>query len=68
MKENELKRPLKTIEIHTNLQSFPIHYDRVMNCYEKGNFYCVVVLTPEGKRIVWKYPLNSIFRVREDYD
>lgn len=68
MKEKDLKRELKSAEVHTNLQSFPIMYERIMNCYEKGNFYCIVVLTKDEKRVVWKHPINSIFRIREDYD
>jgi hypothetical protein len=67
-KEEDLVRPLKTLDVHTHIQSFPIPHKRVMNAYEKGQFFCVVVLNKEGKREVFKYPIASIFRVREDYD
>lgn len=68
MDYKDLKRPLKKVEVHLQSQSFPLLIDHVMNCYEKGQFYCVVVLDTNGKRKVQKYPIANIFRILEEYD
>ena len=64
---NMIKRKLITADVHLKNTSFSIPYDKIMNCYEKGSFYCIVVLNGK-KREVYKHPINDIFRVREDYD
>lgn len=53
------------VEIHRNETSQPIVYEAV-NAYTKGNMYCVLVVK-DGRRVVHKYPLCSIFRVVEAY-
>ena len=54
------------VEISRNETSQPIVYPNVENVYTKGEMYCFLV-EEEGKRIVYKYPLCSIFRVRETH-
>jgi len=66
--EKNLKKPLKNILIHLKSQSWGIPHSKIMNAYEKESFYCIVVLTDEGKRKVFKYPIIDIFRIEEDYD
>lgn len=53
------------VEIHRNETSQPIVYD-ALNAYTKGQVYCVLIETEDGK-VVHKYPLCSIFRVVEGY-
>lgn len=51
------------ITVHLKTQSQPIKHEKVINTYQKGDFYCVYV---EGE-VVYKYPIADIFRVIEDY-
>jgi len=51
------------IEIQLKETSKIITHYNVINAYTKGSFYCVY----EEGEIVYKYPLNNIWRVREDY-
>jgi len=55
-----------TIEIQRNESSLPIVYDNVLNAYTKGKLYCVL-FEKDGQRKTHKYPINSLFRVVEDY-
>lgn len=55
------------IEIQRNETSFPIVYENVLNTYTKGPMYCILIEKDE-KRTTHKYPLESIFRVIEDYN
>ena len=55
------------IEIQREESSLPIVYDNVLNAYTKGKLYCVLFTNKDGKRQTHKYPINSIFRVVEDY-
>jgi hypothetical protein len=66
--EKDLKRKLMNIEIQLKPQSWGMFYNRVMNTYEKGSFYCICILTENSERKVHKYPIKDIFRVIEDYD
>lgn len=58
---------MKTIEVHLNEQSSPIVYDsNVINSYTKGGVFCVFFKKGDA-RMVDKYPLTNIFRIREEY-
>lgn len=57
-----------TVEIHLYSQSQPIVIQNVRNTYQKGDFYCVMLL--DGPQVgqhngVQKFPLQHIFRVKE---
>jgi len=54
------------IEIQRNETSQPIVYTDVINAYTKGRMYCVLFVH-NGKRVTHKYPLETLFRVIEDY-
>lgn len=54
------------IKIQRNETSQELPYENVINAYTKGNMYCVL-FEKDGKRVVHKYPLSSLFRVIEDY-
>lgn len=49
------------IEVHLKHQSQPVLCKKVRNAYQKGDFYCVMYMT----RVVDKFPMDDIFRVRE---
>ena len=55
------------IEIQRNETSQPIVYENTINAYTKGNMYCVLFMK-DGKKVIHKYPLCSLFRVIEDYN
>ena len=44
--------------------SQPIEFDGVSNTYQKGSLYCIYI---EGEDLVFKYPIDDIFRVIETY-
>lgn len=54
------------VEIQRNETSKPIPYDAV-NCYTKGPMYCVM-FEKDGERMTHKYPIQSLFRVCEEYN
>lgn len=58
---------MNQIEIHLNEQSKPVIVSNVINTYTKGGLYCVFYTT-ENKRVVDKFPLCNIFRIRENYN
>lgn len=58
---------MKRIVVYFQLASSPKEYTNVLNTYEKGGMFCVLFADDSGKKKVHKYPLNSIFRVEEDY-
>jgi hypothetical protein len=41
-----------------------IHTD-IANTYQKGAFFCVY---DKGENKIYKYPIENIWRVEEDYD
>jgi len=49
------------VELHLYSQSTPIVYNTVRNSYTKDGFYCIM----GEDRIVEKFPVMHIFRVRE---
>ena len=53
------------VKVLRNETSQPILYE-ALNAYTKGNMYCILVEV-NGKNIVYKYPLCSLFRVEENY-
>ena len=53
------------IEVHRNESSYVLTYENVVNAYTKGPMYCIL-FEKDGRRIVHKYPLCSIFRIEED--
>jgi hypothetical protein len=55
------------IEIQRNESSNPIVYDNAINAYTKGKLYCVLFINSENRRVTHKFPINSIFRIVEDY-
>lgn len=55
------------LKVHLLEQSNPIEYENIINCYTKGNLYCVYFEDDKGDNKVHKYPLMNIFRVEEVY-
>jgi len=55
------------IEIQRNESSQPIIYEDVLNAYTKGLLYCVMFIK-DDKRITHKFPIESLFRIVEDYN
>ena len=53
---------METILIQLKGTSQPIAHESI-NTYEKGSFYCVYTT----EEVVYKYPINTIFRVVEQY-
>lgn len=51
----------KKVVVHLYTQSEPIVYEDVLNTYQKGDQFCVMLSDDE----VHKYPLQHIFRVIE---
>jgi hypothetical protein len=51
------------VEIYLKETSQRIKFDDVKNAYTKGKFYCVYTQDDW----VYKYPIESIFNVRESY-
>jgi hypothetical protein len=54
------------ISIHRNESSQPITLENVVNTYTKGGLFCILV-EEDKKRVVYKYPLCSLFRITEEY-
>ena len=52
------------VKVQLHKSSCSMGYD-ALNAYVKGEMYCVLFQT-NGKRVVHKYPLCSIFRVVEE--
>jgi hypothetical protein len=55
------------VEVQLTLTSQPIIYDKAVSTYTKGDLFCVLFKGKDGLQ-VHKYPLNTIFRVTEDYE
>ena len=51
------------VKVHLYTQSRPVEIANVLNAYQKGDMYCVMV---KGGRITYKFPLQHIFRVTEE--
>lgn len=51
------------VSVHLKEQSQPILYENVINSYEKGSFFCVYTKDDT----VFKHPIDSIWRIKEDY-
>jgi len=45
-------------------QSQGIQFDKVENTYTKDGFYCVYI---KEENLVYKYPMQHIFNVKESY-
>lgn len=54
------------IKIQRNETNVPIEYNNIESAYTKGPLFCVMFIK-DGKRQVHKYPIDSIFRIEEDY-
>lgn len=54
------------VEVHRNETNVPIVVENVISSYTKGPLFCITY-EKDGKKIVDKYPLCSIFRIREPY-
>lgn len=50
-----------TVNVHLYTQSQPVVLENVVNCYQKGDLYCI--LKDNGD--VYKFPLIHIFRIKE---
>jgi hypothetical protein len=50
------------VSVHLHTQAEPVHYPSVVNAYQKGDLYCVMVSAAE----VHKFPLAHVFRIVED--
>ena len=51
------------VEIHLKEQSQPILIKDVINTYQKGSLFCIYVKDND----VYKFPIDNIFRIKEDY-
>ena len=60
-----MSEKLLHIQIQRNETSQPLVYE-ALNAYTKGPMYCVL-FERDGKRVIHKFPLCSLFRVEEDY-
>jgi hypothetical protein len=58
---------MMSIEVQLTAASKPIPYLKVINTYTKGGMYCILYKSETGLKVD-KYPLCSIFRVKEDYE
>jgi len=60
---------MQHVEVHLRDQSKPVNIENPINCYQKGDFYCVAY-EKNGERKVQKFPLRdgNIFRIKEPYD
>jgi hypothetical protein len=56
-----------TVEIQLKESSMPIVYENAINAYTKGPLYCVLFVNSNSKRVTHKFPVQSIFRIIEDY-
>lgn len=52
------------VEIYLQRASQRIVFEKATNSYQKGDFFCVF-LAEENK--VYKYPMDTIFNIKEDY-
>ena len=52
-----------TVEVRLTQSSFPIIHTNVINAYTKGKLYCIY----RNDNKVYKYPIQHIFAVIEDY-
>ena len=52
------------VEIYLEKTSQRIVFENVTNTYQKGDLFCVYL---EEKSLVYKYPINHIFNIKEDY-
>jgi len=52
------------VEIFLQKASQRITFDNATNTYQKGDLFCVY-LKEENK--VYKYPISTIFNIKEDY-
>ena len=59
---------MKKVTVHLKEASSEMSYDNVENTYQKGGMFCVLRKPKKGPRVVYKYPMSSIFRVIEQYD
>lgn len=65
-KGNDLK-----VRIYLKETSQPIVFNAAHNTYQKGDFFCVFVKSNPGviknEGVVYKYPMQNIFNVKETY-
>ena len=55
--------PILQLSVHLDPEENPHVYNKPVNAYEKGSFYCVL----KGDKTVDMYPLDAIWRVRIEY-
>lgn len=53
------------VDIYLKETSQRITFETATNTYTKGPFFCVYL---KDENVVYKYPLDNIFNVRETYD
>lgn len=44
--------------------STPIKFSNIINEWQEGAFYCVLVNDTQQNQCIYKYPIDSIFRVK----
>ena len=52
------------VRVHLYTQSEPVVIKDVHNAYQKGTMYCVMLRVGD-EEIVYKFPTEHIFRVKE---
>lgn len=70
LKEEKLKalRNVNPIKVQVWLQNLSQPIDLSAKAtYQKGEMFCIEWVDDSGERMVDKYPLQNIFRVRETY-
>lgn len=51
------------VRVHLYSQSQPVEISSVRNTYTKDGLYCV--MTTEADNLVYKFPLQHVFRITE---
>ena len=54
---------MKTVKVHLKHQSNEMEFKNVINTYQKGDLFCVLT----KQKQVYKFPVQDIFRIIEDY-
>lgn len=54
------------VEVQLDKAANSVKYLAAIDTYMKGDMFCVMFNTEDGRRVVHKYPISNIFRVVED--
>jgi hypothetical protein len=54
-------RKRNAVDVHLSMQSSPCVYKDVRNTYQKGDLFCVMLVSGA----IYKHPMQHIFRIKE---